>query len=118
MRNLLLLLLAIVVLSGTISCKDLSGDESAVADVVYLCRETNEMVTAPPQTTPAVNPRTGRPTLVRGLYCEKCRKWRAVPPRDVYAGNPLSWPCPRHRQPMSPDGPLPAGGIPPEPKDQ
>ena len=109
MRTVSLLLVSTMLLSGTISCQDLSGDESAVAVVVYLCRETNEIVTARPQPTPAVNPRTGRPTLVRGLYCDKCRKWRPIPPPEVYSGNPLSCPCPRHKQPMSPNGPLPTG---------
>lgn len=99
------LALAGVLLLAAVSCQD--APESESAQVVYLCRETKQLVVGPPQPTPAVNPRTGRPTLVRSLYCAKCRRWRAVPPPDVHPGNPMTWPCPVHRQTMSPEGPLP-----------
>ena len=79
--------------------------------VVYICRETQELVSGPPQPTPAVNPRTRRRTLYRALYCPKCQIWRAVPPSQVSGGNPMSNMCPRHRQPMSPTGPLPHGAT-------
>ena len=75
-------------------------------DVVYLCRETQKLLKAPAQPVPAVNPDTGRPTLYRALYCSDCKKWHAVPPPDVFPGNPLSYPCPKHRRPMSAAGPL------------
>ena len=108
MRTLLSFVVTAGLLSCAVSCGDASGDEPAAADVVYLCRETQEIMTASPQPTPAVNPKTGRATLVRGLYCERCKRWRAVPPPDVHPGNPLSWPCPVHRQAMSPEGPVPS----------
>ena len=106
MRTLLLVALGAGLLWCAASCGKVSGDESDAAHVVYLCRETQEIITAPPQPTPAMNPKTGRATLVRGLYCDKCRKWRPVPPPDVHAGNPLSWPCPVHKRTMSPEGPV------------
>ena len=107
MRNLSFFVLAAGLLSCAASCGDASGDEPTAAHIVYLCRETQELITAPPQPTPAVNPKTGRATLVRGLYCDKCQRWHPVPPPDVHPGNPLSWPCPVHRRTMSPDGPIP-----------
>ena len=107
MRILLSFALTAGLLSCAVSCGDVSGDEPAAAHVVYLCRETREIITGPAQATPALNPRTGRATLVRGLYCEKCRKWHAVPPPDVHPGNPLAWPCPVHSQTMSLEGPVP-----------
>ena len=89
----------------------LIGGSNAAAEtgeqVVYLCRETGSVVTGPPQPTPAVNPETGRSTLYRALFCPQCQTWRAVPPSEVYGGNPMSHVCPRHRAPMSPTGPLP-----------
>jgi hypothetical protein len=87
------------------------GGSDAAAEAgphtVYLCRETQDLVSGPPQPTPAVNPQTGRRTLYRALYCARCEQWRAIPPSENSGGNPLSNLCPRHRQPMSPTGPLP-----------
>jgi hypothetical protein len=82
------------------------ADASAVPDVVHVCRETGQLIIAPPQPTPAINPRTGRATLYRALYCRACGRWHAVPPSEAGGGNPLSNLCPRHRQPMSAEGPL------------
>ncbi|MBW3539822.1 MAG: hypothetical protein KY476_06095 [Planctomycetes bacterium] len=100
---LLYLAAALVGLRG----QDAAGGEGP-DEVVYVCREAKTLVSAPPQPTPAVNPATGRRTLVRALYCRDCDGWRAVPPTEAYGGNPLSHACPRHRQPMSPTGPLTA----------
>lgn len=99
-----LLLMAGAVVGG---CARSESSSSSGDRVVYLCRETEEIIVGPPQATPAVNPKTGRPTLVRGLYCPECQKWRAVPSSEVHSGNPLAWPCPVHRQVMSLEGPLP-----------
>lgn len=102
---------ALLTLAVVVAVTLLIGGSDAAAEtgqpVVYLCRETGRVVTGPPQPTPAVNPETGRPTLYQALYCPQCQTWRAVPPSQVYGGNPLSHVCPRHRQPMSPAGPLP-----------
>ncbi|HUG91805.1 MAG TPA: hypothetical protein VML55_13285 [Planctomycetaceae bacterium] len=97
--------LSICVVISLVTGPDASAETDA--QVVYLCRETQELIRGRPQPTPAVNPETGRPTLYRALYCAKCEKWQAVAPSEVYGGNPLSTVCPRHREPMSPEGPLP-----------
>ena len=106
-----LLTVAVAVAVATL----LIGGSDAAAEtgeqVVYLCRETGRVVAGPPQSTPAVNSATGRPTLYRALYCPQCQTWRVVPPSEVYGGNPLSQVCPRHRTPMSPTGPLPEGAA-------
>lgn len=71
------------------------------AEIMYLCRETKALSRGPRQTRPAVNPATGRVTLVQALYCPQCRKWRAAPPaamRERFATGPL---CPVHRVPLS-----------------
>jgi hypothetical protein len=84
------------------------GSQSAESgnEVVYICNETKQLVTAELQPVPAVNPTTGRPTLLRALYCEKCRKWHAVPPPEVFPDHPAKYPCPKHGMPMSETGPM------------
>ncbi|MFQ5731121.1 MAG: hypothetical protein ACE5KM_04095 [Planctomycetaceae bacterium] len=74
---------------------------------VYFDRETKAIVVAAVQPTPAVHPRTGRRTLVRALYCAKCRKWKAVPPDAVRNGHPRNHKCPKHGCALTADGPLP-----------
>ncbi len=83
-----------------------NSSRDAVEDVVYLCRETKELIKAPRQNVPAVNPRTGRKTLYRALYCADCKHWQPVPPPDVYSGNPLTYRCPKHHRQMTSNGPL------------
>lgn len=72
--------------------------------VAYVCTETQAVVVDAPQPTPAVNPHTGRRTLVRGMYCDKCQEWFPVPPD---ARHPEGIRCRKHGTPMSLDGPLP-----------
>ncbi len=86
---------------------DRSRAQSADADpnVVYLCRETKALIKAPPQPVPALNPKTGRKTLYRALYCAECKNWQPVPPPDMYSGNPLTYHCPKHRRQMTASGP-------------
>lgn len=73
----------------------------AARPVVYLNRQTRQLVVAPPQ---PIDSNTGRPSRVRALYCSRCVRWYAVPP--PYPGNPRSFSCPRHHLPMSDDGPI------------
>lgn len=90
----------------------LGGSDAAAepgGPAMYLCRETQQLVSGPPQPTPAVNPQTGRRTLYRALYCVRCENWQAVAPSEVSGGNPLSSVCPKHLQPLSATGPLPGG---------
>lgn len=87
------------------------GGESAADEqpkVVYVCEESKQLVEAPQQPTPAEHPETGKATLLRALYCEACKKWHVVPPSELYPKDPLSYPCPRHKAQMKPDGPMEA----------
>lgn len=52
-------------------------------EIVYFCLETKEVVRGAPQPLPAVNPKTGRRTLVRGMRDEKTGAWGAAPPDEV-----------------------------------
>lgn len=83
------------------------GRDSQVTPVVYVCTETKEAFLAPPQGAPAVNPKTGRRTLVRGLYCSGCGRWFPAPPARHQTGNPKPVFCRIHKVPMIYDGPPP-----------
>jgi hypothetical protein len=91
---------------GIFSASSPAESASADAAVVYVCRETKQLVQAPPQQVPAVNPNTGRATLYRAMYCADCRKWHAVPPPEAFPGNPLTYRCPKHHHQMTADGPI------------
>lgn len=98
------LLVAVLSIAGCGGGKP-SSAAATEKQVVYLCSETKQIVRAPLQPTPAVNPATGRKTLVRALYCEKCRSWHPIPPAIEQGGNPLRYQCPKHKIDMSPEGP-------------
>src|SRR5688572_1021420 len=83
-----------------------NASEDVIAAIPYICRETKQVIEAALSPVPAVNPKTGRATLFRALYCPDCKKWHAVPPPDVFAGNPLTYRCPKHHHPMSQKGPI------------
>lgn len=69
--------------------------------ITYLCRETKKIVRGPRQPVPAINPATGRATLIPALYCHECRKWRAAPPEAMRERMPTGPLCPVHRVPLS-----------------
>ena len=81
--------------------------EAASAPTVYYCTETKTVVVAARQQTPAVNPQTGRRTLVPALYCPTCRQWQPAPPPEVLQRNPGAGLCRKHKTPLIADGPLP-----------
>lgn len=72
--------------------------------VTFVCTETQAVIQAEAQPTPAVNPETGRRTLVRGMYCAQCGKWFPIP-ADVR--DPRAIRCTRDGTPMSLEGPPP-----------
>jgi hypothetical protein len=66
-------------------------------EITYVCRETKVLSRGPRVATPAINPKTGRATLVQALYCPECRKWGPAPPpelRERFMAGPV---CPVHR---------------------
>ncbi len=87
-----------------------SSSSAAENTVAYLCSETGRLIVAPLGPTPALNPATGRRTLVRAMYCAECAKWYAAPPSDVSGGNPQNIRCPKHNTPLSMKGPLNEAG--------
>ena len=103
-------LVCILATCGLLATWMLGGAEAdSRQPMVYVCLETQQVMTAPPQPTPAINPHTGRRTLMPGMYCSACRAWTAAPPWDVLQRSPQAALCRTHQQPRSFDGPLPDG---------
>jgi hypothetical protein len=78
--------------------------------IVYVCTETYETLSAPPQSVPAINSKTGRRTLYRGVYCVECKRWYPAPPSEHRNGNPKPLRCRIHKIEMTFAGPA---GVPP-----
>lgn len=101
-------------LAGRLLYPVLAGERSAsVRDeqrqkFVFICRESGEMFVMRAKNTVEKHPRTEQPTLMPGLYCPQCQKWRASPPVSVLQQNPSASICPIHRTAMTNNGPLPA----------
>lgn len=56
-------------------------------DVTYICLETREVMEGPVQELPAINPGTGRRTLVRAIYSNLTKEWVPAPSEDVLRRN-------------------------------
>lgn len=56
-------------------------------DVTYICLETREVIEGPVQPVPALNPSTGRRTLVRAIYSNTTKEWVPAPSEEVLRRN-------------------------------
>ena len=56
---------------------------------------------------PAVQPLTGKRTLMPGMYCPRCASWHPVPPPDQINRIPKATLCPKTGTPLTLDGPWP-----------
>ena len=56
-------------------------------DVVYICLETQEVIEGPVEPTPAINPNTGRRTLVPAIYSNATKKWVPAPNEEMLRRN-------------------------------
>jgi len=103
-----------LLLAGRLLYPVLAGERSSRVreeerpEFVFVCRDSGETFMMRARNTVETHPRTGQPTLMPGLYCAQCQKWRASPPVSVLQQNPSASLCPTHRIPMSNDGPPPA----------
>jgi hypothetical protein len=84
-----------------------NGAAQSSTIVTYVCSETGKVIAAPAQQEPAVNPETGRRTLLRGVYCAQCAKWYRAPSPEHSSGNPRELRCRIHDAPMTFEGPAP-----------
>ncbi len=107
------LAIAGLALAGRLLYPALAGDRSApvrdeeLQTLVFVCSESGETFVMKAKNTTEVNPRTGKATLMPGLYCKECKKWRASPPLSVLQQNPSASMCSTHRIPMTTTGPMP-----------
>lgn len=56
-------------------------------DVTYICLETREVIEGPLEPVPALNPATGRRTLVLAVYSNKTKEWIPAPSEEVLRMN-------------------------------
>jgi hypothetical protein len=56
-------------------------------DVTYICLETREVIEGPVQDVPAINPSTGRRTLVPAIYSNRTKEWVPAPSEEVLRKN-------------------------------
>jgi hypothetical protein len=56
-------------------------------DVTYICLETQEVIEGPLEPLPAVNPATGRRTLVLAVYSNSTKKWVPAPSEEMMRKN-------------------------------
>jgi hypothetical protein len=78
-------------------------------EVTYICLETREVIEGPVQAVPAINPGTGRRTLVPAVYSNRTHEWVPAPSEEVLR---------RNRQSLSQDdGHSPLAFAPPEDPD-
>ena len=82
--------------------------DSELQEIIYVCRESGETFPLRAKNSPEKHPRTGRLTLMPGLYCATCREWRASPSMEVLQQNPSARLCPKDKTRMTVEGPPPA----------
>jgi hypothetical protein len=98
---------ATILLFGIIWMTPSNGAAQSETIVTYVCSETGAVIAAPAQQEPALNPETGRRTLLRGVYCPQCAKWYRAPSPEHQSGNPRPLTCSVHNVPMTYEGPSP-----------
>jgi hypothetical protein len=98
----------VAVLATFGGCGRHGTDSARSAPIVYVDRETQQpVVLTGAVDAPAVNPQTGRRTLMPGLYCPQCQAWHPTPPLEVLQRDPAARRCPECRSPLTSDGPSP-----------
>lgn len=91
---------------------DSAAEQPGTSQRMYWDSETRQPVVAEMTSeSPAVNPATGRRTLMPALYCAKCSEWRAAPPLAELQRNPQARLCGKCKGPLTADGPLPASAA-------
>lgn len=96
---------ALFVGCGGLESSDMEGREGKMVYVDTVTKEATVMEIA--ATFPAVQPLTGKRTLMPAMYCEKCAQWHAVPPPDQINRTPGAASCPKTGTPLTLDGPWP-----------
>lgn len=90
----------------------LFGGSSRVPDaklqkIVFVDTVTGDEFLMPARSSTEVHPQTGERTLIPGMYCEKCQRWKPAAPLDVMQTSHAVYRCPIHRIPLVREGILP-----------
>ena len=106
------LAIAAVVVAGLACYPVLFGGSTTVPDellqeIVYVDKETGDVFLLRARSSPEIHPETGDPTLIPGMYCEKCNSWKPVGPIEMLQTSRVPRVCPTHKTPLSLEGPLP-----------
>jgi hypothetical protein len=103
---------AVVIAAGAALYPLFVGGSSAVPDellqqFVYVDTNSGEAFLLRARRSPELHPETGEPTLIPGMYCEKCEAWKPVGPMENLQTRRAVHRCPVHKIPLTMDGPLP-----------
>ena len=103
---------AAIAVAGALVYPLLFGGSSGVPDeqlqeIVYVDRESGETFLLRARLSPEYHPETGEPTLIPGMYCEKCRAWKAAGPLEMLQTSRIQPKCSVHKTPLLREGPLP-----------
>ncbi|MBI1313703.1 hypothetical protein GC176_20615 [bacterium] len=97
--------LLIVAVAG---CGSTEPDTTQIDNAVFVDTVTQTAMVLPvSDTVPAINPHTGKRTLMPALFCPDCQKWYPVPAPEQINRQPDAARCPRTETPLIADGPWP-----------
>ncbi len=100
--------MASILLLIAICCTGCGGTvEAEQEQAAYICNQTKQVFAASEVQNSNVNPKTGKSTLVRGMYCVKCDRWHPGPPKEAMANRAVQPTCPIHKTPLKSVGPIP-----------
>lgn len=108
MNNLQRLAVAASVYVSMAGCGSEDTNTRPLDRMVYVDTETRQpMVHEIVNPVPAINPETGKRTLMPGLYCPTCKTWYPVPAADQINTRPNAGQCPKDKTALIADGPWP-----------
>jgi uncharacterized protein YbaR (Trm112 family) len=85
---------------------EISVTEETTDEITLLNTATGVVTRVDWVPTPAIDPQTGKATLVQALYCEKCRKWYPAPPQAMAERLPGGPVCYYDKTRLTAAGPL------------
>lgn len=104
----LCLALLLTLFATSVGCERRPRREVGTLPTVFVDTKSKELFVAPPGTAEIpLHPTTAKATLSHALYCSSCRAWHPVPPPDVLMRQGKLRNCPKSKQEMRNDGPIP-----------
>ncbi len=97
-----------LLITAVAGCGPAEPDTTTSDTAVFVDTVTQTAMVLPvTATVPAINPETGKRTLMPGLFCPDCQKWYPVPAPDQINRQPDAARCPKTQTPLIADGPWP-----------